>query len=61
MDFAISNPIVVTCSILALLPTQLQIMPRHGRESRPRHQKATFKFEAVNGWKAKESGLRLKA
>ena len=41
MDFAISNPIVVTRFILALLPTHPQIMLRDGRESRPRHQKRT--------------------
>src|SRR5260370_26685933 len=40
-DFAISNPIVVTCFIVALLPTHPQIMLREGRESRPHHQKQT--------------------
>jgi hypothetical protein len=30
MDFAISNPIVVTCFIIALLPTHPQIMLREG-------------------------------
>src|ERR1700677_427529 len=41
-DFAISNPIVVTCFIVVLLSTHPQIMLREGRESRPHHQKKTF-------------------
>lgn len=41
-DFAISNPIVVTCFIIALLPTYPQIMLREGWESRPHHQKRSL-------------------
>src|ERR1700677_4466564 len=40
-DFAISNPIVVTCFIVVLLSTHPQIMLREGRESRPHHQNQT--------------------
>src|ERR1700677_1236818 len=43
-DFAISNPIVVTCFIVVLLSTHPQIMLREGRESRPHHQKRKFRL-----------------
>ena len=59
-DFEISNPIVVTCFIVALLPTHPQIMLREARESRPHHQKPTFQIGPVNEREAQESGLLLK-
>jgi hypothetical protein len=45
------NQHVVTWFILALLPTHPQIMLRDGRESRSRHQKATFRFELSRGYR----------
>jgi hypothetical protein len=45
MDFAISNPIVVTCFILALVPTQSQIILRDGGKCSRRI--TSSKFEAT--------------
>src|ERR1700677_4598760 len=52
-DFAISNPIVVTCFIVVLLSTHPQIMLREGRESRPHHQKRTNLGVEVIGLKCR--------